>query len=429
MEPPRLLLVRQNFPDRRLADIPGEVTRQLASSGFASGLKRGSRLAIGVGSRGIRNLDTIVGSVVRYWKDQGVEPFLFPAMGSHGGATAEGQADVLAHYGITEGSMGCPILSQLEVVSLGKTSDGIEAFMDRTAYEADAVLLVNRVKWHTDFSGAIESGLFKMMAIGVGKLAGAQRYHSYGHHRGLEYVIRTVGRQTLRSGKILGGVAILEDAYHQTAKIDVVPAVEMERREEINLALVKSWMARIPMDLDLLVVDEMGKNISGLGMDTKIINRTHRGEYNPFPDAPRIERIFARDLSNNTYGNALGVGGADIVTDRLIRAIDTHATWINALTSDNPSGAHIPIHFPTDRECLEHILPATGRIELSDVTIGWIRNTLELARIVLSDNLRPQIERNSLLSIEDTIPLEFDDKGNLVSPFSVAPAILSPAAM
>jgi hypothetical protein len=418
VEFPHLLLVRQNFPDRRIADIPGEVVRQLASAALGAPLKRGARLAIGVGSRGIRNLDIIVASVVRYWKDQGIQPFLFPAMGSHGGATAEGQADVLAHYGITEATMGCPVVSQLEVVSLGKTSDGIEAFMDRTAFEADAVMLVNRIKWHTDFSGAIESGLFKMMAIGLGKLAGAQRYHAYGHRLGLEYVIRTVGRQTLRSGKILGGVALLEDAYHQIGKIDVVPAAQMEQREEQNLALVKSWMAKIPLDLDVLVVDEMGKNISGMGMDTKIINRTHRGEYNPFPGAPRIERIFARDLSDNTYGNALGVGSADVVTDRLVRAIDAHATWINALTASNPSGAHTPIHFPTDRECLEHILPTAGRVDLQEVTIGWVRNTLELARLGLSENLRNQIERNPLLTIEDAIPMEFDPAGNLLSPFA-----------
>ncbi|HEY7087675.1 MAG TPA: hypothetical protein VH518_06265 [Tepidisphaeraceae bacterium] len=418
MEFPRLLLVRQNFPDRRIPDIPGEVKRQLASSTIGGRLRRGSRLAIGVGSRGIRDLNTIVASVVRYWKDQGVQPFLFPAMGSHGGATAEGQADVLAHYGITEATMGCPVISQLEVVSLGKTADGIEAFMDRVAFEADAVLLVNRIKWHTDFSGAIESGLYKMMAIGLGKLAGAQRYHAYGHRLGLEYVIRTVGRQTLSSGKVLGGVALLEDAFHQIAGIDVVPAADMEQREEQNLALVKSWMAKIPLDLDLLIVDEMGKNISGMGMDTKIINRTHRGEYNPFPDAPRIERIFARELSDNTYGNALGVGSADVVTDRLVRAIDSHATWINALTASNPSGAHTPIHFATDRECLEHILPTAGRVDLTEITTGWIRNTLELSRLGLSENLKPQIERHPLLAIEDAVPVEFDQAGNLISPFA-----------
>jgi hypothetical protein len=162
----------------------------------------------------------------------------------------------------------------------------------------------------------------------------------------------------------------------------------------------------------------MGKNISGMGMDTKIINRTHRGEYNPFPDAPRIERIFARELSDNTYGNALGVGSADVVTDRLVRAIDSHATWINALTASNPSGAHTPIHFATDRECLEHILPTAGRVDLTEITTGWIRNTLELSRLGLSENLKPQIERHPLLAIEDAVPVEFDQAGNLISPFA-----------
>ena len=191
MQFPRLLLVRQKFPDRRIPDVAAEVRKQLSGSAFAARLKPGSRVAIGVGSRGIHNIATIVRNVVEYWKDQGMQPFLFPAMGSHGAASAAGQADVLAHYGITEASMGCPLVSQLEVVSLGKTADGIEAFMDRSAYESDGVMLVGRVKWHTDFAGKIESGLFKMMAIGLGKFAGAQRYHAYAYRLGLEHVIRT----------------------------------------------------------------------------------------------------------------------------------------------------------------------------------------------------------------------------------------------
>ena len=171
-------------------------------------------------------------AVVDFWKDAGMRPFIFPAMGSHGAATAEGQAEVLAHYGITEATMGCPIVSQLEVVSLGKTADGIEAFMDRSAHSSDGVMLVGRVKWHTDFAGKIESGLFKMMAIGLGKFAGAQRYHAYAYRLGLEHVIRSVGRQVLKSGKILGGLAILEDANHNTGKLEAVPVEIMEQREE-----------------------------------------------------------------------------------------------------------------------------------------------------------------------------------------------------
>ena len=225
-----LLLVRQNFPDRGLKDVAGEVRAQLEGARFGSKLKPGARVAIGVGSRGIKNIATIVKATVDYWKDQGARPFVFPAMGSHGAATAEGQADVLAHYGIDEPAIGCPVISQLEVVSLGSTADGIEAFMDRAAYESDGVMLVGRVKWHTDFAGKIESGLFKMMAIGLGKFAGAQRYHTYAYKLGLEKVIRTVGRQVLGSGKILGGLAILEDANHNTAQLTAVKVEEMEQK-------------------------------------------------------------------------------------------------------------------------------------------------------------------------------------------------------
>ena len=417
MQFPRLFLVRQHFPDRRIADVAAEVQRQLHDSGFAARLQPGASVAIGVGSRGIANIATITRAAARYFISQGLRPFVFPAMGSHGAATAEGQADVLAHYGIIEQTIGCPVRSSLDVVPLGKTPQGIQTYMDRNAYESGGVLVCGRVKWHTDFMGKIESGLFKMIAIGLGKFAGAQHFHTYAYKLGLENTIRAIGRTVLASGKILGGLAILEDAYHHTARLDAVPAALMERREEENLALVKSWMARLPMDLDLLVVDEMGKNISGMGMDTKIINRTHRGEYNPIPDAPRVERIFARELCPLSYGNALGVGSADVVTDRLAAAIDTHNTWINALTASNPSGAHTPIHFPTDRECLEHILPTAGRLDLRDATIGWIRNTLELARLALSENLRHQVERNPLLAIEEVIPMEFDAAGNLLSPF------------
>jgi hypothetical protein len=414
---PRLLVVRQKFPDRRIPDIAQEVHQQLTNSGFAARLKPGSRIAIGVGSRGIHQIATIVRNVVQYWKQQGMQPFLFPAMGSHGAASAAGQADVLAHYGITESAMGCPVVSQLDVVSLGKTADGIEAFMDRAAYESDGVMLVGRVKWHTDFEGKIESGLFKMMAIGLGKFAGAQRYHAYAYRLGLEHVIRSIGRQVLQSGKILGGLAILEDAYHNTAKLDAVPVELMEQREEENLALVKTWMAKIPFDLDILILDEIGKNISGAGMDTKVANRGVNGEYNPWPGIPRFNRIFVRDLSELTYNSAVGLGMADVVTNRLVERINWEPTLINSLTANTPAAIRTPIHFATDRECLERISPTVGQLDLSQVTYGWIRNTMELVRIALSENLRPRIEADPLLEIEATIDLDFDGSGNLLSPF------------
>jgi len=417
MQFPRLLVVRQKFPDRKIVDVPATVRAQLGTSGFAGRLQPGARVAIGVGSRGIHNIATIVYQVVQYWKGQGMQPLLFPAMGSHGAANAAGQAEVLASYGITEASMGCPLISQLEVVSLGKTSDGIEAFMDKVAWDADGVMLVGRVKWHTDFAGKIESGLFKMMAIGLGKFAGAQRYHSYAYHVGLEHVIRSVGRQVLKSGKILGGLAILEDAYHNTAKIDAVPVEAMEAREEENLALVKSWMATIPMDLDILIMDEIGKNISGAGMDTKVANRGVQGQYNPWPNTPKFQRIFVRNLSEHTYNSSVGMGMADVVTERLVKRIDWEPTWINSLTANTPAAIRTPIHFPTDRECLERIAPTVGRLALDEVTYGWIRNTMELTRLAVSENVRGEVEKNAMLEIEATIECEFDGAANLISPF------------
>jgi hypothetical protein len=420
---PRLLVTRQKFPDRSLPDVPAEVQKQLAASGFAARVKPEARIAIGVGSRGIYQIADIVHSVVQYWLEHGMHPFLFPAMGSHGAASAEGQAAVLAHYGITEAAMGCPVVSQLDVVSVGKTPEGIEAFMDKAAYEADAVMMVGRVKWHTDFEGKIESGLFKMAAIGLGKFAGAQRYHTYAYKLGLERVILSVGRQVLSSGKILGGLAILEDANHKTAKLDAVPVEVMEQREQANLALVKSWMARVPSDLDILILDEIGKNISGAGMDTKVVNRHVNGGYNPWPGVPRFERVFVRNLSELTYNSGVGLGMADVVTDRLVDRIDWAPTWINSLTSNTPAAIRTPIHFPTDRECLERIAPTVGKLLLDDVTYGWIRNTMELGRLALSENLRPVVERNPDLDIEATIDFDFDDSGNLISPFEPVAAM------
>ncbi len=412
---PKMLRVRQNFPDRRIRDIQGEIRKQLTAAGFAARVKPGARIAIGVGSRGIANISTIVRSVVEFWQDAGCHPFIFPAMGSHGAATAEGQADVLAHFGVHEATMGCPVISALDVVSVGSTAEGIETFMDRHAFESDGIFLVGRVKWHTDFAGKIESGLFKMMAIGLGKFAGAQRYHTYAYKLGLEHAIRTVGRQVLASGKILGGLAILEDANHDTAQLTAVPVSEMERREEELLEVAKSWMSRIPVEqLDILIIDEIGKNYSGAGMDTKVINRSVNGEYNPWPNAPRIERIFLRDLSEHSYGNGVGLGMADIVHDRLLTKIDWHPTRINSLTASTPAAIRTPVHFATDRECLERIAPTVGKMDLSDLRIGWIPNSLDLTAIELSENMRSEVEANSQLEIiEAGRELPFDEAGNL----------------
>lgn len=418
MLPSRLLLVRQNFPDRRLADVRGEVERQLAHSGFAARLQPGARVALGVGSRGITNIAEIVHSVVQYWRGEGMNPFVFPSMGSHGAATPEGQADVLAHLGITEQSMGCPIVSRLDVVELGRTADGVEVFMDAAAHAADGVMIVGRVKWHTTFTGRLESGLMKMTAIGLGKFAGAQKYHTHAQRLGLEHVIRTAGRLALQSGKIIGGLAILEDAHHNTAKLEAVPADVLEQRDEQNLALVKSWMPTLPCDLDVLIVDEMGKNISGTGMDAKVVNRGPGSEYNPWPELPSIGRIFVRDLDPRSYGNALGIGMADVTTERFVRHIDWEPTRVNALSSGIPSRIRVPAHFASDRECLSWVAATAGKMNPAQVTFVWIRNTLELGRLAISPNLRARVEGGDQAEVEGEMDVNWDAGGNLVSPFT-----------
>lgn len=418
---PRVLLVKQHFPNRALADIPSAVQEELTRSTFSSKVPPGGSVAIGVGSRGIVNIDIITKAVVDYWKSMGRQPFLFPAMGSHGAATAEGQADVLAHYGITEATMGCPVRSQLEVVSLGKTADGIEAFMDRLAFESDGVMMVGRVKWHTDFVGKIESGLFKMMAIGLGKFAGAKIYHANAYrYFGLEHVIRTVGRQVLASGKIIGGLAVLEDANHATAKVAAVPAETMEQDEEQLLQLVSQWKARIPVkELDVLIVDEMGKHISGAGMDTKVINRSVWGEANCFQDLPLIRRVFTRELSEMSYGNAVGIGLADMVTDRLVDAVNWKTTHINSITANSITAIRTPIHFATDRECMENLALSVGIFDNSTIKYARIRNTMHLDLLEMSETLREEIEANPSLEILSVRDWSYDEHGMLPDTFGI----------
>ncbi len=413
---PRFVLAEQDFPNRPITNIPDYIRQELASSDFVKRVPKGGRVAIGVGSRGISNVATIVKSVVEFWKSHGFEPFIFPAMGSHGAATAEGQSDVLAHYGIHEATMGVPVRSSLEVVSLGHTPEGIETFLDKNASEADAIFLVARVKWHTDFSGKIESGLFKMMAIGLGKFAGARQYHTFAYRMGLEQMIRSVGAKVFQSGKVLGGLAIQEGAHHETAGLTAVSSAQglagMISQEEKLLAEVKSWMAKLPApDTDILIVDEIGKNISGAGMDTKVINRSVNGHYNPFAEMPLVRRIYARALSELTYHSGVGLGMADVVTDRLVNDIDWKPTYINSLTASTPACIRTPIHYSNDREALSAIAPTVGKTDLSQVTYCRIRNTLELIHLAVSENLIPELAKNVKV-VSEPFELTFDSSGN-----------------
>ena len=415
---PRFVHAEQSFPNRAIADFDSHVRRELAQSDFVSRVPKGARIAIGIGSRGISNIAGITKSVVNFWKDQGARPFIIPAMGSHGAATAEGQSDVLAHYGIHEATMGVPVVSSLEVVPLGKTPEGIQTYMDKNAFEADGVFLVPRVKWHTDFSGTLESGLFKMMAIGLGKFAGARQYHTFAFRIGIEQMLRSVGASVFASGKVLGGLAILEGAHHETAGLVAISSSQglasMVAHEEKLLAEVKSWMATLPApEIDILIVDEIGKNISGAGMDTKVINRGVHGEYNPWPNTPKVQRIYARGLSDLTYHSGVGIGMADVVHDRLVNDVDWNPTYINSLTASTPACIRTPIHFPSDIEALTNIAPTVGKTDLSDVTYCRIHNTLELVHLTVTENLLPSLYPNTK-AVSAPFDLKFDSTGNLI---------------
>ncbi|MEP6716721.1 MAG: hypothetical protein ABJC09_14210 [Terriglobia bacterium] len=393
--------VRQNFPHRGASDIPGHVRREMEA--LPHHLPAGSRIAIGVGSRGIANIAEIVKAVADYWTSIGMRPFIFPAMGSHGAGTAEGQAGVLARYGIEN------VISTLDVVSLGPTELGIEVFAGKDAWESDGIFLVGRVKWHTSFAGALESGVSKMMAVGMGKQAGAQSAHGAARTHGMEAAIRSVATHLIGTGKMVGGLAILEDAYHDTAQVTALPADRLIEQEQELLKLVKSWMGRLPFDaVDVLIVDEIGKHISGTGMDLKVVNRGVAAQPNHWPGMPRVERIYIRDISPMSYGNAIGIGAADVIHDRVLEKMDFNAGRVNAVTSGSLALVRVPLHFPSDRECFEVAASTVGKADRKDVTVAWIRNTLELSEMALSENLIDLVSgANSLEILEAVEAREF----------------------
>ena len=412
MAVPRMLRVRQTFPRPRVADIPRAVAAALA--GAEVRIKRGDTVAVGAGSRGIANIDVVVGATVRWLKDLGARPFVFPAMGSHGGGTPEGQLSVLEHYGITEAAMGCPIRATMDVVQVGEAL-GLPVWLDHWASEADWIGLVNRVKPHTDFKGTIESGLFKMMTIGLGKYKGAIQYHRANIHHGYETVITAVGREMLKKARIGFGVGVVENGYDETARIEAFNAENLEAGERRLLKDAREWMARLPFSpIDVLVVEEMGKNISGAGMDTNVIGRPSN-PHEPFPADPKILWIVALDLTEESYGNAIGIGNADFTTRRLVDKIDMKPTLINAITACAPNGAKIPPAYDTDREAIETALSCIGLTPPEKARVIRIRSTLMLGEIEVSEAFLPELaKRAELKRLTDPAPLPFDAAGRLI---------------
>ena len=412
---PKMTRIQQQFEAPVLTDLPAAIHAELDRINAATLVKPGETVAITAGSRGVANVDIAVKATVGYLKGLGAKPFVVPAMGSHGGATAEGQRSVLAHYGITEETVGAPVKATMEVVELGKTADGLPVFFDRYAAEADHVVPLNRIKAHTDFNGSIESGLMKMMVIGLGKQQGANLYHRAFFQYSFEHVIMAVGGFILDTGKIAFGLGLIENAHEDTAKAVAMPAAHLLQNERELLVEAKSLMGRLPFDeLDLLIVDWTGKNISGTGMDTNVIGRMMQN-FEPEPAKPAILRIFVRDLTEESDGNATGIGLADFTTTRLVDKIDRHSTYMNGITALGPQKSKIPFYYDTDREAIEVALDTIGLTEPEDARVIRIESTLRLTELDISEVLLEDAKLHSRLEvIGETQPFEFDAVGNLL---------------
>jgi hypothetical protein len=414
---PRIIRVRQNFLRPAPLDVAAVIGGEFQK--LRPRIAPGARIAVGVGSRGITNLKAIVAEVLAQLKAAGAAPFIFPAMGSHGGATPEGQREILGTYDITEEAMGVPIRASLEVKQVGTTVDGKPVWCSIEALAADGIVLINRVKPHTDFYGELGSGLLKMAVVGLGKRAGAAAMHLAASELGHERAIRTMAGVLIRETPLLGGVAILENQFHETARIVVLPQAEMEKGEDALLVEARRLMPLLPFDdIDLLIVDRMGKNISGTGMDPNVIMRSIDGYSSNLQragrPAPFIRRIFVRDLTPETHGNAIGIGLADITTTRLARAMDPRISFLNAMTALTPQSAKLPVYFDTDREAIERALASLPLADPTAAKIARIADTLSLVEMEVSEALWAEVKtRPEFTALGEPRAMEFDPQGNL----------------
>jgi hypothetical protein len=413
---PRMVRIRQTFDAHRLVDVAGEVTRQLEKLDLGKKVRPGQTVAITAGSRGIANIAVITKAICEHVRRLGAEPVIIPAMGSHGGGTAEGQREIVESYGITEEYTGAEIRSSMETVIVDRTSQGIPVHFDRHAFECDHVIVAGRIKPHTGFAGEIESGLHKMMLIGLGKHSGAKIYHRAILDYSFREIISAVAAVVLDKCKVLCGVAIVENAYDETARIEAVPPEKFYEREIDLLKLARKGMPRLPFDeVGLLIVDEIGKNISGSGMDTNVIGRKFVGQPEEGKDDVCCKRIFIRGLTEETHGNACGIGLAEFTNQRTIDQTDQHITRINALTGGHPTAAAIPVAFDTDREVLEAALQTVGLDEPENAKVVQISNTLQVADVLVSEAYLPEIAQRSDLEVVDgPFEMEFDQDGFLL---------------
>jgi hypothetical protein len=414
---PPMLKIRQLFEVPPAIDPAEALQREFTALKDGLHLTPGARVAVGVGSRGISGLAQVVRQVVQGLRSLGAEPFIIPAMGSHGGATAQGQVEVLGHRGITEETCGAPIRASMEVVPLGETDCGIPLYISRLAREADGLVLINRVKPHTNFIGPTESGLLKMMSIGLGNQAGAEYYHRLSLVRPQYEIISTAGREAMARSRFLFGVALVENQRHQLCRLRLAGPENLEAMETELLNLARSLLPRLPMErVDLLIVEEMGKDISGMGIDPNVVGRDVAA-YGAKRESPKIARIHVRRLSEHTAGSAVGIGQADSTLRSLVEAIDQPATIINCLTACTPEAGMIPLTYDTDLDAVAAALMTIRPYTARDLGIVYIKNTMELETLYASEAYRESLARNPRVQITDQPwSLEFD-QGLLVSPF------------
>jgi len=410
---PRMVRIKQLFKTTpQIQDVATSVREALEPLNLTSEIRPGETVAITAGSRGIANIPTIIRTVIEEMKAIGARPFIVPTMGSHGGATPDGQGAVLRHFGITEENMGVPIKSSMDVIQIGETL-GFPVYIDKTASEADHIVVVARIKPQIGLRVEIGSGIQKMVTIGLGKHKGAACYHRAMIHYGYAKVIQSVAREVLKRAKIAFALGIVENAYAQTARIEAVLPGEVKRKEEQLLDLAKSWMMKLPFnEIDVLIVDEIGKNVSGDGMDTPIIGRftgpLGQGQ------GPKITRIVVLDLTDETYGNAVGIGMADFTTKRVVDKMDRRATYVNALTGLAPELAKIPPYFDTDREVVDAALNTIGLTQLDAAKVIRVKNTRALGEVEVSEAYLPLLKpRKDLVQLGQPKKLRFDMHGNL----------------
>jgi Uncharacterized conserved protein len=401
MQLPRMIRVRQKFADISIQDIEKAVRKELEQEKIRTLIKPGQSIAVAVGSRGINNLNKIVKTTINYFKELGAVPFIVPAMGSHGGATAEGQKEILRGYGVTEEDMGVPIKSSMEVTLIGNTPKGIPVYMDTNARAADMVVPINRVKPHTSIKGPIESGLCKMCAIGLGKHIGCSRLHEEGRPD-FSNVLTSVAEVFLAKANIGFGLAVVENAFDKTARIKAVGKTEWIEEERKLLVEAKAMMPRLFVpDVDVLVIEQFGKDISGAGMDSNVIGRSITGRLTESVGytGPQVKRIVVLDFSEGAHGNGSGIGLADFITKKVFDKFDFIATYANAIASDGPEGARIPIAMETEREAILAAVKCCGKMSESGPRIVRIKDTLHLSEILISENMLPLIKGNNRLEI------------------------------